>query len=69
METVNVYSPVEDKKIRTEFQNSPIWKKHIPKRNMMKTPDVFLYGLNICLSLKVSDLFRLLKSVNLQIKE
>lgn len=25
MEVVKVYSPVEDQKIRTEFQNSPIW--------------------------------------------
>lgn len=27
METVNVYSPVEDKQIRTNLNNSPIWKK------------------------------------------
>jgi len=26
METVVVYSPVEDKNIKTDFQNSPIWK-------------------------------------------
>lgn len=25
METVKVYSPVEDKKIRENFNNSPIW--------------------------------------------
>ena len=27
MENVNVYSPVEDKKIKTNFNDSPIWKK------------------------------------------
>ena len=27
METVNVYSPVEDKQIRTNLDDSPIWKK------------------------------------------
>lgn len=26
METVDVYSPVEDKKIKTNFNDSPIWK-------------------------------------------
>jgi len=26
METVNVYSPVEDKKIKTDINGSPIWK-------------------------------------------
>jgi hypothetical protein len=27
MENVNVYSPVEDKNIRTNLNESPIWKK------------------------------------------
>jgi len=27
MENVNVYSPVEDKNIRTELNASPIWKQ------------------------------------------
>jgi len=27
METVNVYSPVEDKEIRNNLNGSPIWKK------------------------------------------
>lgn len=27
MENIHVYSPIEDKKIRTDFINSPIWKK------------------------------------------
>jgi len=29
METVTVYSPIEDKKIKTELNNSPIWKEAI----------------------------------------
>jgi hypothetical protein len=27
METVKVYSPIEDKDIRTNLNNSPIWKQ------------------------------------------
>jgi len=38
MENVTVYSPVEDKKIRTEFQNSPIWKKASTEEEFMENP-------------------------------
>lgn len=41
METVNVYSPVEDKKIRTEFQNSPIWKKAYTEEEYDENPRRF----------------------------
>jgi hypothetical protein len=27
METIKVYSPIEDKNIRTNLNNSPIWKQ------------------------------------------
>lgn len=26
METIKVYSPIDDKKIKTDLNNSPIWK-------------------------------------------
>jgi len=38
MENVTVYSPVEDKKIRTEFQNSAIWKKASTEEEYMENP-------------------------------
>jgi len=43
MENVKVYSPVEDKKIRTEFQNSPIWKKAYTEEEYMENPKRYPY--------------------------
>ena len=43
MENVTVYSPVEDKKIRTEFQNSPIWKKAYTQEEFMENPKRYPY--------------------------
>jgi hypothetical protein len=48
MENVNVYSPVDDPKIKTEFQNSPIWKKAYTEEeyqgNPKRYPVWFLYS-------------------------
>jgi len=38
METVNVYSPVEDKKIKTDINNSPIWKKASTEEEYLGNP-------------------------------
>ena len=38
MENVNVYSPVEDKKIKTNFNDSPIWKKASTEEEYLKNP-------------------------------
>jgi len=43
MENVTVYSPVEDKKIRTDFQNSPIWKKAYTQDEYMENPKRYPY--------------------------
>jgi hypothetical protein len=43
MENVTVYSPIEDKKIRTEFQNSPIWKKAYTEEEYKGNPKKYLY--------------------------
>lgn len=48
MENVNVYSPVDDQKIKTEFQNSPIWAKAYTEEeyqnNPRRYPIWFQYG-------------------------
>ena len=33
---VDVYSPIEDKKIRTNFNDSPIWKKASTKEEYLE---------------------------------
>lgn len=45
MEIVKVYSPVEDKKIREDMNNSPIWKQcyHIDELTVAKTKHAVLY--------------------------
>jgi hypothetical protein len=46
METVKVYSPVEDKKIRENFNNSPIWtgnRYHIDELSVAKAKHATLY--------------------------
>ena len=35
---INVYSPIEDKKIRTNFNDSPIWKKASTEEEYMDNP-------------------------------
>ena len=41
MEIVTVYSPIEDKKIRTEFQNSLIWTKAYTQEEYLENPKKF----------------------------
>jgi len=36
METIKVYSPIEDKKIKKDVNNSPIWKKAYHKEDYGK---------------------------------
>lgn len=46
MEVVKVYSPVEDKKIRENINNSPIWKGlryHIDELEAAKSAHTILY--------------------------
>ena len=44
METVEVYSPVEDKKIKSDINNSPIWnKKAYTEEEFMENPKRFPY--------------------------
>jgi hypothetical protein len=43
MENVNVYSPIEDKKIKTDFQNSPIWKKAYTDEEYYEDPKRYPY--------------------------
>ena len=38
METINAYSPVEDKKIKTNFNESPIWKKASTEEEYKENP-------------------------------
>jgi len=38
MENVNVYSPVEDTKIKTNLNNSSIWKKAYTEEEYMENP-------------------------------
>jgi len=48
MKNVDVYSPIDDSKIKTEFQNSPIWTKAYTeeeyKSNIQRYPQWFLYS-------------------------
>lgn len=41
METVTVYSPVEDKKIKSNLNDSPIWKKASTEEEYMENPRLF----------------------------
>lgn len=41
MKTVNVYSPVEDSKIKTNFNTSLIWKKAYTDEEYMENPRRF----------------------------
>lgn len=47
METVNVYSPIEDKKIRENLNDSPIWTKSLHEDDLEalgnKYPTLFEY--------------------------
>ena len=49
MEIVNVYSPVDDKDIRTNLNASPIWKQAYHKEELVeaekKFPVMFEYGI------------------------
>ena len=38
METVNVYSPVQDKSVKTNIDNSPIWEKASTEEEFMENP-------------------------------
>lgn len=38
MENVNVYSPVDDQKIKTDFENSPIWAKAYTEEEYLSNP-------------------------------
>lgn len=38
MENVNVYSPINDLKIKTEFLNSPIWAKAYTEEEYQNNP-------------------------------
>lgn len=38
MKDVDVYSPIEDKKIKTNFNDSPIWKKASTEEEFMENP-------------------------------
>ena len=38
MENVDVYSPVNDPKIKTEFQDSPMWKKAYTEEEYKSNP-------------------------------
>lgn len=39
METVKVYSPVEDKKIKSDINGSPIWKEAIHEDDVREEMD------------------------------
>jgi len=41
MENVNVYSPIDDPKIKTDFQNSPIWSKSYSEEEYKENPKLF----------------------------
>lgn len=38
METIIVYSPIEDKKIKSDLNNSPIWKKANTEEEYLDNP-------------------------------
>jgi len=38
LENVTVYSPIEDKSIKTSFDNSPIWKKASTEEEFKTNP-------------------------------
>ena len=42
METVIVYSPVEDKKIKTDINASPIWKKDKKGKSVAYTEEEYM---------------------------
>ena len=43
MENVNVYSPVEDKSIKTNLNDSPIWKKAYTEEEYNENPKRYPY--------------------------
>lgn len=38
MENINVYSPIEDRKIRTSLTDSPMWNKAKTEEEYMENP-------------------------------
>lgn len=43
MENVTVYSPVDDPKIKTNLNDSPIWKKAYTEEEYMENPKRYPY--------------------------